>query len=401
MNDDKMRETRAQLQHELQQIAEHSGEITTDMADRFDALEADIRDLDGKIRAADVRARFESMKAEPVSKRVAPGASVETADAGDEWAAFMPYWRSGGVDKSAIEARDMATTNTSEVVPTVLQAEMARKFADVSGAIQAVRRSQLPQKASVASVSSRVAITNVIGEGLNYPEDDVAFDEIDFSTDQNAAVSTEISMQLIQDSTPDMISEIQLNHAEELGRFWSSKICAGLTVTTSQTDGIFASSSIIPSDNQLDANATTAITAEELINLRYSALPAQYWTGYGDLGFIMNQSTFAHIATLTDDTNGRPLLQPFADSSLSAGFGMALLGVPVYLDAAAPVIATGNTVVALIARNAYRFIERTPGLRTDVNPYAKQRQGLVQINTFQRGVGRFVRPEACATLTMA
>ena len=67
MHDDKMRETRAKLQNELQQIAEHSGEITADMADRFDALEADIRELDGKIRDADIRDRFDSIKAEPTS----------------------------------------------------------------------------------------------------------------------------------------------------------------------------------------------------------------------------------------------------------------------------------------------------------------------------------------------
>ena len=43
---------------------------------------------------------------------------------------------------------------------------------------------------------------------------------------------------MLADASPDMISEIMLQHAEELGRFWSDKICNGLTVGTSQSDGL-------------------------------------------------------------------------------------------------------------------------------------------------------------------
>lgn len=394
---DKLRETRAQLQGEMQQIAEHTGEITKDMADRFDSLEAQVRELDASIRREDMQSRFADMQAEPVAPRMAPGAKVETADSADDWAPYLRYWQSAGMD-----TRVLNTVEDAAVVPDVLQAEMARKFAAVSGAIQAVRRSQLPTKASVAKVSTRVSVTAITAEAGDFDNTEPAFATVDFTTDQMAAATTELTVQAIQDSTPDLISEVSLEHAEELGRFWSDSICNGITVSSAlQTDGIFDSASIVPAGNQLTATAADAITAAELIELRYDKMPAEYWSGYGDLGWIMGQDTFAHIAGLTDSANGRPLMQPFADSTISSGIGMTLLGLPIYLDAGAPALATGNTTVALVARNAYRFIERTPGLTTAINNYAQQSKGVVEVNTFQRGVGRFVRPEACAILTQA
>ena len=76
MNSDSLRETRAQLQGEMQQIAEHDGEITSEMADRFDSIEAQVRELDVQIRSEEVRGRFEGMQAETVTPRMAPGQHV-------------------------------------------------------------------------------------------------------------------------------------------------------------------------------------------------------------------------------------------------------------------------------------------------------------------------------------
>ena len=397
-----LRETRAKLQGELQQIVEHNGEITSEMADRFDQLENDVRGLDGQIRSEDIRTRFEGMQAEPVTPRMAPGANVETADASNDWDPYVRCWRSLGRDRSAIDARALNTSDDSAVIPDVLQAEMARKFGAVTGALAAVRRSQLPSKASVPQVASRVAITGVTAEGTSFTGTEPTFAEVDFTSDEMGTASTELTVQAMADAEPDLMSETSLQHAEELGRLWSNIICNGVTVSGSlRTDGLFASASLMPAGNKLTAAGTAAITAQELIDLRYKHMPAEYWNSYGALSWVMGQDTFAHVAGLVDSGTGRPLLQPFADSTLAAGFGLTLLGLPVHLDAGAPALATGNTTVVLLAQNAYRFIERTPGLVTAIDPFTGQASGKVTVNTYQRGVGRFVRPEACATLTQA
>ncbi len=112
----------------------------------------------------------------------------------------------------------------------------------------------------------------------------------------------------------------------------------------------------------------------------------------------MGQSMFAEIMSLTD--GDRPVFQPYQDATLAAGLQGTLLGLPVYIDAAAPDNATGEDAIVLLPRNAYRIVDREPGMVSQINPYAKQSQGLTQINTYMRSVGRMVRPEAIVVGTM-
>jgi len=222
--------------------------------------------------------------------------------------------------------------------------------------------------------------------------------EVDFTTDESVTASTKLTNQFLRDATPDMAAEVLLEHAEDIGRTWSDVICNGLEIATvSKSDGIMAGD--VTGINNLDAAGAAAITAAELIQLRYQTLPAQYWTGYGDLSWIMGQDTFAHIASLTG--SDRPLMQPFSDAGIGGSIGMTLLGLPIHIDAGAPAMTTGNVSVALVARNAYRLIERNPGLVQQRDPFTYQASGQVQLNSYMDCVGRVVRPEAIATLTQA
>jgi HK97 family phage major capsid protein len=396
MKSDSLRETRAQLQGELQQIAEHDGEITSEMADRFESIETQVRELDAQIRSEEVRGRFEGMQAETVTPRMAPGQHLETTSASsDEQMDAYTRW----IQTGQIDTRVLNTSDDNAVVPDVLQADLARLMGAVAGAKQAVRVSQLPTRASVPTVATRVAVTGVTAEGGSFTATEPTVSEADFTTDKSATASTELTNQFIREATPDMVAEVSTQHAEEIGRLWSNLIANSLTVDSSVvTDGIMTAHSGI---NNLDAAAADAITAAELIQLRYETMPAQYWGSYGQMSWVMGQDTFAHIAGLTDATNGRPLMQPFADSTLSAGFGLTLLGLPVHIEAGAPAMTTGNVAVTLIAQNAYRFIERAPGLVQQRDPFTKQAEGKLVLNSYMDAVGRFVRPQACATITMA
>lgn len=396
MTSDSLRETRAQLQGEMQQIAEHNGEITSEMADRFDSIEAQVRELDTKIRAEEIRGRFDGMQAETVTPRMAPGQGMETTAGSTDVEQMEAYTR--WMVTGQLDSRLLNTVNDSAAVPDVLQAEIARKLVDVSGAKQAVRVSQLDSKASVPQITTTVTAGRT-AEGATFTITEPVIGEVDFTTDESVSASTKLTNQFLRDATPDMASEVLLEHAEDIGRAWSNIICNGLEVSSvSKSDGIMAGN--VTGINNLDAASATAITAAELITLRYETLPAQYWTGYGDLSWIMGQDTFAHIASLTDSgSSGRPLMQPFASSGIGGSIGMTLLGLPIHIDAGAPAMSTGLVSVALVARNAYRLIERNPGLVQQRDPFTFQAAGSVQINSYMDAVGRVVRPEAIATLT--
>ena len=394
-------ETRAKLEKELADIVENKGELTQEAADSYDRIEDELATLEMQSRAADIRGRFEARQAEPATPRVAVGqANVETSSRmTQEWDGYLKWFRSRGQDRSGLDARAMNTSDDAAVIPTDLAAELARLMGAVSGARQAVRVSSYPTDMKVPVVATRVALTAVTAEGTAFDNTEPTFADIDFTTDQNVAATTELTFQVMQDARPDLIREVTTQHAEEIGRLWSSFYCNGLTVSTVQTDAIFDSAKT--NINTITAASPTAITVEELIEMRYSTLPAQYWAGeYGDLGWIMGQPAFASLMALLD-TTGRPIFQPTAVATAATGLQGTILGLPVYVDAAAPAATAGLDSVVLMARNAYRVVDREPGMVTQINPWAKQSSGITEVNSYARSVGRWIRPEAAVVLKMA
>ena len=401
MKRETLHETRAKLEAELASIAESTGELTQESADTYDRIEDELADLAIQERAADIRERFDARQAEPTTPRVGLGGQkMEKADSlSSEWDGYLRWFRSRGQDRTGLSQRALNTGDDAAVIPAELSAELARLMGAVSGARQAVRVSSYPTDMKVPVVATRVALTAVTAEGTAFDSTEPTFADIDFTTDQNVAASTDLTFQIMQDATPDLIREVTTQHAEEIGRLWSSFYCNGLTVSTVQTDAIFDSAK--SGINTITAASTTAITVAELMTMRYSTLPAQYWAGeYGDLGWIMGQATFASIISLLD-TTGRPIFQPQAVATAATGIQGTILGLPVYVDASAPAATAGLDSVVLTARNAYRVVDRDPGMVTQLNPWAKQSSGITEVNSYARSVGRWIRPEAAVVLKMA
>ena len=401
MKRDTLHETRAKLEAELAAIIESSGELTQESADTYDRIEDELADLKIQERAADIRERYTARQNEPTTPRVAIGGRrIEHADSTDtEWGGYLRWFKSRGQDRSGLSTRALNTGTDSAVVPAELQAELARLLGLVSGARQAVRVSSYPTDMKVPFVATRVALTAVTAEGTAFDNTEPTFSTVDFTTDQNVAATTELTFQIMQDATPDLVREVTTQHAEEIGRLWSSFYCNGLTVSTVQTDAIFDSDTT--NINTITAASATAITVAELITMRYGTMPAQYWASeYGDLGWIMGQTAFAQIMGLLDD-QGRPIFQPQAMATAATGIQGTILGLPVYIDSSAPAPTAGLDAVVLMARNAYRVVDREPGLVTQINPYAKQSSGITEVNSYFRSVGRWIRPQAAVVLKMA
>jgi HK97 family phage major capsid protein len=404
MKRETLHETRAKLEAELAAIAESTGELTQESADTYDRIEDELADLAIQERAADIRERFDARQAEPTTPRVGLGGQkMEKADSlSSEWDGYLRWFRSRGQDRTGLSQRALNTGDDAAVIPADLQAELARLMGAVSGARQAVRVTTAPTDTKVPVVATRVALTAVTAEGTPFDATEPTFADIDFTTDQNVAATTELTFQVMQDARPDLIREVTTQHAEEIGRLWSSFFCNGLTVGGAvQTDAIFDAAKA--NINSVTAASTTAITVGELIKMRYDGtdgLPAQYWNSYGDLGWIMGQTAFAGLMALLDST-GRPIFQPSAAATAATGLQGTLLGLPVYIDAAAPAPAAGESTVVLMARNAYRVVDREPGMVTQINPWAKQASGITEVNSYARSVGRWIRPEAAVVLKMA
>ena len=136
--------------------------------------------------------------------------------------------------------------------------------------------------------------------------------------------------------------------------------------------------------------STTAITADEVINLIY-ALKRPYRK---DAKFIVNDQTLAVLRKLKDG-NGAYMWQP----SLQAGEPDRLLGYPIYTSAFVPVLAAGKPVMAFGDFSYYNIGDR--GSRSfQVLKELYAGNGMVGYVAKERVDGKLVLPEAVQILKM-
>jgi HK97 family phage major capsid protein len=387
-----MREQRDSATAELEKLAKiDDRSLTSEECDKYENLEKHIDDLDTEIRSERIKGKIGDRLNQPASFSM----GAEARPAQDQWGECLKYWRSCGRDEP--EIRTMNTTDDADTVPTDLLDELVQLMGAVSGVRQAVDVRSYANGVEIPRVATRISVTATTAEGAGFTATEPTFDKVDFSTALTATATTELTVQLMQDARPDLVREVLTQHAEELSRFWGSSYCNGLGAADADTDGIF--SAVDPTGlNVLTAASAGSILAAELIELRYSTLPAKYWTQGGNLSWLMGQDTFAAVMGLLDNTTGRPIFQAAAEATMANALQGTILGLPVFIDSGAPALATGNKTVALISRDAYRIADRDPGLVSNINPWAQQSTGIVEVNSYYRSCGRWMRPQSAAII---
>ena len=400
---DKSMTKRAELENEIRQIIDHEGALDQDMVERLESCESEVRTIDNQLREESARERAGKLLKEPRHTTPSMGrATTETTSAANDVDGYVRWWRSLGQDGT--ELRDNLNLGDSAVVPNDLLPELSRLFGSVSGVRNAVSVSQMPNGVTVPTVTTRVSVTAITAEGTAFDNVQPVFGSASFDSDstKTAAANTDLTVQVMQDSRVDLIREVTTQHAEEIARFWSAKYATGLddggSPATVYTDPIFDATN---SDfNTKSAAGAAVIAASELIEMRYSTMPPQWWAANGGMSWVMGADTFGHVMGLLDG-NDRPIFQSSADSTLASPMMGTLLGLPVYIESGAPSLATGNATVALINKGAYKIVDRSPGLITQINPWAQHKSGIVEVNSFYRSCGRILQPEGITLLIQA
>ena len=153
--------------------------------------------------------------------------------------------------------------------------------------------------------------------------------------------------------------------------------------------GIFAATG--GAQTGVTAASSTAITADELIDLFYS-LKSPYRR---KAVWVMNDSTFKAIRKLKDN-QGQYLWQP----SLTAGTPDTILNRPVYTSGFMPTLATGNKTILFGDLGYYWVADREGRSFKRLNElYAPT--GQVGFLTSQRVDGKLILPEAVKVLQQA
>lgn len=144
-----------------------------------------------------------------------------------------------------------------------------------------------------------------------------------------AGVLAKISKSLINNTDFDIVGFVEAKIARKIAKFIEKQLLYG-------TEGKATGLSTIAADMTIETAATTAITADELIDLQ-DLVPDEY---QGNARFVMHRSTRNSIRKLKDREGDYMLNRDF-----TAKWGYVLLGKEVYTSKQMKEIAAGNVVI--------------------------------------------------------
>lgn len=224
-----------------------------------------------------------------------------------------------------------------------------------------------------------------IDEGGALTFGDATFDQINLDA-HKLHVAVKVTEELLYDNVFNLESYILNKFARALANAEEDAFLNGDGI--GKPLGIFAATG--GGQVGVTTASTTAITADEIINLIY-ALKRPYRK---NAAFIINDQTLSILRKLKDG-NGAYIWQP----SYQVGEPDSLLGYPVYTSAYVPTVAAGNPVIAFGDYSYYNIGDR--GSRS----FAELKElfagnGMVGFVAKERVDGRLVLPEAIQILKM-
>ena len=224
-----------------------------------------------------------------------------------------------------------------------------------------------------------------IEEEQQIQESDVAFNQITLGA-HKLATAIRISQELLQDSAFDMAGFITHEFQRRAGAAEEEAILSG--DGSHQPIGLLHAT--LGAEVGVTTASSTAITAEELIDLQHSLK-----SGYRrKAAFIMNDSTIKAVRKLKDG-QGQYLWQP----SIREGVPDMLLNTKIYMSNYMPQVEAGKKVILFGDYSYYWLADREGRTLQRLNElYAMTDQ--VGFKLTERLDGRLILPEAVKVLKM-
>jgi len=378
-------------------------QISSEQEARATELLDELKDLNQKRSAAELRERFASHAA---TAKIVSEHREKTA----EWTASPEYreqflgWCRGG---RAPEMRDVTTSTSSGVlVPKIYEAGIlkyldrnttVRNLADIRTGVQGSVTLRYNTTATDAAVTA-FWTTEASKTATAY---DGAWAEVNLNP-VGGLPKSEVTYWAIRQANFDLEAEIM----DHLQRMIARGLESGYTVGTGsdQPTGLFLQNA---SFNGLTVTAAHgggtgwdgAFTLANLTELRYKSLPAEYWP---TASWVMSQDAYYTIAKIAVATSGSnvPLFVPSSDAGIVNAAPFTLMGRPVYIAPYAPgrqTAAVTNSIPLMFANVAEAFAIREWGglsmVRDDITtPGVARFQGMIFANS------KVIRPKAVAAL---
>lgn len=390
-----MRQKRAELWDAakafLDAHTDADGMLSAEDSATYDKMEADVIKMGKEIERLERQDALDREMNAPTSTpiRTRPTSQMEDKQgrASDDYK--KAFWDMVRSSRSNVIIRDALQVGTDSeggfLVPDEFEHTLIEGLMDeniMRGLVHVITTSSGDRKIPI--VTSRGS-ASWIEEEAHYPESDDAFGQISLSA-HKVGCMIRISEELLHDSAFDMSAFITHEFARRVGAAEEEAIISG--------DGNHKPTGLLHAtlgaENGVTAASSTAITADELIDLQHS-LKASYRR---KASFIMNDATIKLIRKLKDG-NGQFLWQP----GLMYGQPDTLLNQKVLTSNYMPLAAAGNKAILYGDYSYYWLADREGRSMQRLNElYAET--GQIGFRITQRVDGRLVLPEAVKTLTM-
>lgn len=341
--------------------------MTPEQEARGHQLANELQQLEGQIRAAQIRERFASNAAMERSFEKSEERAVEQRDSKQYREQFIGWMRGG----AAPELREVITTSSSGVLVPKVYEDGIMKYLDANTVVRNLADLKTGVK-GYPSVRWNTLETNAYTSAWTQADSGTtAATPIDpgFTEASLAPIPcgpyTQVSRQALVQSNFDLEAEIMDNLQRQLAKNLEWGYVGGSG--TNQPVGLFKVDTNVQIQSDTSTGTTRALaitkgaTVAHLSAMRYSKLPAAYW---GSAAWVMPQDFYAAVAGLT--VNNVPLFVPSADASMVGAAPFTLMGLPVYvtefLPAHVATATTGKNVVAVLGnvRDAFSIREWTP-----------------------------------------
>jgi HK97 family phage major capsid protein len=333
-----LRVKHGQLLSEMRSTLDAAGtELTAEDSSKLEKLDVEIDAVERSLKAVEmVAARSDLPSNEEIRAAALPavearGIETDKVEMTEE-RSFTEYLRSQGQN---VEARANLVAgldaNGGYLVPKVWSNELIRELALQSPVLNLAKIIQTSNgdtfNQPIAANAQTYAIT--AEEGAISASADT-FTNVAFGAYKFAAI-VKVSNEILSDAAYDIDAEVRDGAAEALGDSIASYLATGSN--SSQPQGIKGATTGVT------AAATTAVTADELIDLVYSVNQRNRANGT----FVCSTALLKAVRKLKTGSSGTPgdyVWQP----SYVNGEPATLLGYPVYEDGKLEAMTTGKTV---------------------------------------------------------
>lgn len=333
-NVDDLRVKHGQLLNEMRSTVDAAGEtLTAEDTEKLEKLDNEIDVVERSLKARElVAARTDLPSVEEVRSAALPEVEptgVEKSEPITEERAFSAFLRSQGEDVEA-RANLIAGTdaNGGYLVPKTWSNELIRELAVQSPVLNLAKIIQTTNgdtfNQPIAANAQSYAIT--AEEGAISASADT-FTNVAFGAYKFAAI-VKVSNEILSDAAYDIDAEVRDGAAESLGAALAGYLATG--TGSSQPQG-YAKATV-----GVTTASSTAVTADELVDLVYSVSPRNRANG----AFLASSQLLKAVRKLKSSGGGDYVWQP----SYVDGTPATLLGYPVYEDASLEDITAGKLV---------------------------------------------------------